>query len=359
MQIERVIHIKKPLVFSFLLVVRNEEAYIENLLESILNQDFPQHKYEIIVVDGESSDRTPDLIQQAQQKYPNRIRYLTNPGKTLPTGWNIGIQNSRGQYVIRVDGHSQIPKNFLSSTYHVAGKVPEATAVGGVVETVGTGFWGEVNAYVYSHPFGVGNSKFRTTKGTWEGFVDTAPYAAYKREIFEQVGFFDEGLQRNEDLEMHARIRKNGGSFFLSTAIRSTYYVRNTLSAFIKKSFDDGKWTMVASRRGAGVLRGRHLIPFTVVLSSILLTIASFFSSIVLAAFLVLIGAYCSLLIVSSWGIMKQKGWKYFMPSMLSFALLHFSRGVGSAAGLLSKPYWRNDRVYEQGYDKKVTNVAR
>jgi glycosyltransferase involved in cell wall biosynthesis len=349
----------KDLIFSFLLVVRNEEDYIENLLEAILNQDFPHDRYEIILIDGESTDRTPELVESFERRYPDRIRSYMNPRKILATGWNIGIQHARGRYVIRVDGHSQIPRNFLSQTYQVAQKIPEAACVGGVIESQGIGFWGEVNAYVYSHPFGVGNSKFRTTKGEWEGFVDTVPYAAYKREIFDEVGYFDERLKRNEDLEMHARIRRTGGRFFLSTLIRSTYYVRNTLPALMKKSFSDGKWTLVASKRGFGVLRGRHFIPMAVVMMSIILTAFSFFSTLIWNIFLTLMGIYGILLLVSSWGLKRQKGWKYFIPAMTSFFLLHFSRGFGSIAGLFSREYWGKERVYEDPYGKKITNVAR
>ncbi|MFD1396103.1 glycosyltransferase family 2 protein [Kroppenstedtia eburnea] len=330
------------------------------MLESVLNQDFPQDQYEVIVVDGESRDSTPQIVEEFQRLYPGRIRYLSNPRQTLAPGWNLGIQHSRGEYVIRVDGHSQIPRDFLSSTYRVAQRVPDASCVGGVVETKGTGFWGEVNAYVYSHPFGVGNSKFRTTKKKWEGYVDTVPYGAYKREIFDRVGLFNEELNRNEDLEMHARIRRSGGSFFLSTTVRSTYFVRNTLSAFLKKSYSDGKWTIVASKRGSGVLRWRHYIPLMVVLTSLLLGVASFFSTVALFTLLALIIAYFSILIGSSWGMIKKRGWKYFLPCMLSFFLLHFSRGFGSAASYLSRHYWRGDRVHEeQRYDKNATNIAR
>ncbi|MGF7086739.1 glycosyltransferase involved in cell wall biosynthesis [Kroppenstedtia sanguinis] len=330
------------------------------MLESVLNQDFPQSQYEVIVVDGESQDATPQIVEEFQRLYPGRIRYLSNPRHTLPPGWNLGIQHSRGEYVIRVDGHSQIPQDFLSSTYRVAQQVPDASCVGGVVETKGTGFWGEVNAYVYSHPFGVGNSKFRTTKNKWEGYVDTVPYGAYKREIFDRVGLFNESLNRNEDLEMHARIRKSGGSFFLSTTIRSTYFVRNTLPAFLEKSYSDGKWTIVASKRGSGVLRWRHYIPLMVVCTSLLLGLASFFSTVARLTLLALILAYLVILVRSSWGMVKKRGWKYFLPCMLSFFLLHFSRGFGSAASYLSKHYWRGDRVHEeQRYDKNATNIAR
>lgn len=335
------------LIFSFLLVVRNEKQYIRPVLESILHQDFPQEKYEIIVVDGLSTDDTPEIVQEYQRQHTGRIQYLKNPRKTLPSGWNIGIKYAKGEYVIRVDGHSDIPLDFLSKTYEVARRVPEADCVGGVIRSEGRGFWGEVNAYVYSHPFGVGNSKFRITKKDWEGYVDTVPYGAYKREIFEKIGCFDESLKRNEDLEMHARIRKNGGRFFLSTSIRSTYFVRNTLGALVKKSLGDGKWTIVAAKRGLGVLRWRHKIPLLVFIAGLLLAVGSFFSAASLAVLLTLTALYACLLTASSWGLARQKGARYFFACMLAFFLLHFSRGLGSTISLLSKDYWRKKRVYE------------
>ncbi|MCS1352010.1 glycosyltransferase [Mechercharimyces sp. CAU 1602] len=336
--------IQEQLIFSFLLVVRNEEAHINFLLESILNQDFPNSKYEIIVVDGESTDATQEIIRKYVKKFPNRIQYLINPKRTLATGWNLGIRAAQGEYVIRVDGHSQIPQDFLSKTYQVAERVPEAACVGGIIESVGTGFWGKVNAYVYSHPFGVGNSKFRTAKSGWEGYVDTVPYAAYRRDIFTQVGYFDEDLQRNEDLEMHARIRNTGKGFYLSTGIRSTYYVRNTIRSFLKKSYGDGKWTMIARKRGAGVLRFRHLVPLLALIIGAFLLVASFFSTVATVALTTIIFLYAALLMGSAVGVIKQIGVKYLLPCMLSFFLLHTSRGVGSLVGLIKSLSWSESK---------------
>lgn len=335
------------LVFSFLLVVRNEKCYIRRVLDSILNQDFPHNQYEIIVVDGQSTDSTPAIVQTYQRRHPGRIQYLKNSKRTLSAGWNIGIKHAKGDYVIRVDGHSDIPSDFLKNTYNVIKRVPEAVCVGGVIETKGEGFWGEVNAYVYSHPFGVGNSKFRITKEHWEGYVDTVPYGAYRRELFQEIGLFDESLKRNEDLEMHARIRNNGGRFFLSTEISSTYFVRNTLSALVQKSLQDGKWTMVASRRGIGVLRWRHKMPLMAFLVGSLLTVGAFFSWISFMILWVLVIIYSCLLTVSASGLSRKKGLRYFFPCMLVFFLLHLSRGFGSAVSLLSSDYWRKKRVYE------------
>ncbi|WP_054951211.1 glycosyltransferase family 2 protein [Numidum massiliense] len=328
-------------IFSLILVVRNEIHYIERVLEAVLAQDFPCDRYEIIVVDGQSNDGTQEVIADYIKRDPSRMTYLTNPQRTLPTGWNMAIKCARGEYVVRVDGHSHISYNFLTKTYDVVRRHPEATCVGGVIETKGKGFWGEVNAYVYSHPFGVGNSKFRTTKGQWEGYVDTVPYGAYKRDVFERVGYFDESLKRNEDLEMHARIRRDGGQFFLSTDIRSTYYARSSLSGLVKKSFSDGKWTFVASRRGQGVLRPRHKIPLYVSIVGSILTAASFFSATSFWVLLSLAAVYSCLIGVAAAKLGKQKGARYFFACMIAFFLLHLSRGFGSAASYFSKDYWR------------------
>lgn len=344
--------------FSLLLVVRNEEKYIRQTLECILHQDFPRDQYEIIVVDGHSSDRTPDIIQLYVRKYPSRITYLQNPKETLPTGWNLAIKRARGEYVVRVDGHSEIPDHFLARTYEVIQRVPDAACVGGVVRTEGKGFWGEVNAYVYSHPFGVGNSKFRTAKGQWEGYVDTVPYGAYKRSVFDEVGYFDESLKRNEDLEMHARIRRSGGRFFLSTRIQSVYYTRHTLRGLIKKSLDDGKWTFIAARRRMGVLRLRHKMPLFALLLGLTLAIASFVSIWGRYALLTLATAYAFLLVYSAWGLARRKGARYFLPCAITFFFLHISRGLGSVLSFFSREYWRKAKANEKKRNSRLSDAS-
>ena len=103
----------KELFFSVLLVVKNEERYIRKLLEGVLQQEFPQDSYEILVVDGMSSDRTKDIVEDVSQKNPGKIRLFDNPKETLPPGWNLAIQNAKGRYILRVDGHTMIPQGFL------------------------------------------------------------------------------------------------------------------------------------------------------------------------------------------------------------------------------------------------------
>ncbi|GAF64980.1 putative glycosyltransferase [Bacillus sp. TS-2] len=243
---------------------------------------------------------------------------------------------------MRIDGHTIVESNFLSSYLKVIEKNSEASCVGGVIISRGLGFIGQVNEYIYSHSFGVGNSKFRTLKKDWEGYVDTVPYGAYNREVFNQIGYFNENLKRNEDLEFHKRLKDVGGSFYLSTSIRSVYFVRNSIKGLIDKSLGDGTWNIIADRITPGSLRIRHKIPlvaFSMCLFLLFLTPFSKTAFWILTFFILL---YLILNIVFSLGIIHVKGLKYYFPTIFNFFLLHFFRGFGSFKAIFKKEFWKS-----------------
>ena len=324
---------------SVLVVLKNEEDYIEMLLERLGNQSICKSIYEIIIVDGLSTDNTLKLVKQYSEKKKLNITIISNPKQTLPPGWNLGIQAARGDYILRIDGHTLIPEDFLENYLRLIEKQPDVECVGGIIESKGTGFQGTINQYVYSHPFGVGNSKFRTTKDVWEGFVDTVPYGAYKREVFEKVGYFNEDLKRNEDIEFHKRMKDQGMRFFMSTTIRSTYYVRPTLKGLIQKSLGDGTWNIIANQAVPGSLRNRHKAPlFAFVFGLAVLILALFFSPMRWA----LGGIGLFYLIAAAWasrGIIKESG-KLYIPTIWTFFCLHFFRGFGCFRAYFKKEFW-------------------
>lgn len=257
---------------SALLVTRNEQDYIQSALMSYIKQSYPKDRYEVIVIDGESTDRTVDIIEEIKKKYETdefKISVLNNPKRILASGWNIGIKAARGEYVIRIDAHAKAYPDFIQKSVETMIRI-NAVCVGGKLITKTIQDSNEAIAKVFSSSFGVGNSSFRVSDNA--GYVDTAVYGLYRKSIFEEAGYFDEKYARNQDLQMHSRIRRRGGKFYFNPEIRCEYYARNTIKKMIGQAFGNGKWNMTLLKEDPAGLSIRHLVPFAFV---IFLVIAS------------------------------------------------------------------------------------
>lgn len=326
---------QKELPFvSALLVTRNEKDYIRMSLMSLIEQTYPHDKYEIIIVDGESSDGTLDVIKELQDTYNSEsfsISVVPNPKKILATGWNIGIQSAKGDYVVRIDAHASADKDFIEKSVETMQRV-DAVCVGGKLISKSLNGEDDVISYVLSSPFGVGNSSFRVSEE--EGYADTAVYGLYKKEIFEKAGYYDEKMVRNQDIEMHSRIKKVGGKFYFNPEIKCTYYTRNTVKKMLKQAYGNGQWNMVLLKRGSGALSIRHLIPFLFVLGVIGSVILSFlhplfwYIGIAVVLLHLALGLY--------FATKKTKNIKQIIIMPILFISLHFAYGLGYIRGIFN-----------------------
>ena len=322
------IDMEQPQV-SVVIPLYNEEEHIAGCLDSMLRQDFPLAQMEWLFVDGGSSDRTISILESYRSRYPQLIQILHNPHKTVPYAMNIGIENSVGRYIIRLDAHSEYADDYFSKCVHYL-DTTDADNVGGVIETKSKGYMGTAIAGIVSSKFGVGNSQFRTSGKN--GYVDTVPFGAFRREVFEKYGGYDVRLTTNQDNELNYRIRKNGGKIFLANDINLSYYCRDSLSGICKMAFGNGKWTLITSKFCPGTMGLRHFIPFIFVLSLIAGLALSLFFAPVRWLFLAEIGLYLLLDILFS--IKDAKGVKYILPMILIFPCFHISYGIGSLVGL-------------------------
>lgn len=172
---------------SVIVVMRNEEEYILKCIKSIEKQFDKNDKWEIILVDGMSEDNTVRLVKEYLNNKNINWRILQNPKKILANGWNIGIKNSNGIYVIRPDAHSELGKNYIKEALNTFGKFDDkVVCVGGVLNNIAKGFIGEAIADLFSSKFGVGNSDFRTGVNSLK-FTDKAVFGLYKKKIFDEV----------------------------------------------------------------------------------------------------------------------------------------------------------------------------
>src|SRR4051812_3810463 len=103
---------ERPLV-SILLAVRNEEIHIERTLKQVFQQDYPVDRIEVIVVDGCSNDRTPEIVESFVDsgRKPKLLR-LQEQGRSQ--GLNAGIRIARGDIVVRVDARTSIEVDYVS-----------------------------------------------------------------------------------------------------------------------------------------------------------------------------------------------------------------------------------------------------
>lgn len=241
---------------SVILPILNEEAHLKGAIDSILSQDY-QGKTEVILAVGPSHDRTLEIAQQISKQDP-RVVIVGNPTGRTAAGLNLALKKSQSPVIVRVDGHAQIPSNYLSLVVEILNKTG-AVNVGGVMAAVGTTPFENAVAGAMRSPLGVGASRFHT--GGEAGVVDTVYLGAFRREALLAIGGFDERFTRAQDWELNFRLRENGGVVYFDPRLHVTYRPRSTVKALAKQYFEYGRWRRVVSRKHSGTINYRYLAP--------------------------------------------------------------------------------------------------
>ena len=322
---------------SIIMPTRNEERFIEKCLRSFLDSDYPRELIEIIIVDGKSDDRTEELVGKISDS-DNRVQLIKNEKKITPVAMNLGIKASKGEYVFFSGAHSEMPSDYVKKCIQHALET-DADNVGGVVKTeprVNSAV-GRAIAEVLSHPIGVGGAKFRTgvSKPTE---VDTVPFGCYKREVFDRIGYFNEQLVRNQDIELNLRLKRAGGKIVLFPDIEFTYFARSTYKDLWRNSFGNGYWVIAGSQFSNIPFSLRHIVPFLFVSFIVVFGLISIWVPLVRIFFVTIITLYISLLLIASLGISLKPGrFDLFLPAFTGFIVLHIAYGIGSLKGLVQR----------------------
>ena len=249
-----------PLVASVSLVVpvRNEAPFIADLIRSLLAQDYPADRLEIIVADGMSSDGTRGILDDLAGQHA-QLAVIENPGRVVPTGLNLAIARARGEVIIRVDGHAVIARDFVAANVALLAEHPEAWSVGGPIRHAATTPFGEAVAVAMSHPLGIGNAAHRYPN--YEGYVEGAQFPAFRRWVFDRIGTFDERLVRNQDDELNYRVLRAGGKIFVSPRVRYSYFVRGRPGQLFKQYFQYGFWRIPVMEKHRRPTTLRQIVP--------------------------------------------------------------------------------------------------
>ena len=305
----------------------NEEARIGALLEAIAEQTYGCEDMEVVLADGMSTDRTSERVESFSRTHPHlRLRVIQNPERSIPSAVNAAVAAARGEIIVRLDGHSRPYPDYVARC--VAGVESGAGEnVGGVWE-IRPGAEGWIPASIAAaaaHPLGVGDALYR--HATRAGFVDTVPFGAFRRDLFEQVGGFDETLLTNEDYEFNARIRRGGGRIWLDPQIRSVYYARESLGALARQYWRYGFWKYRMLRRYPSTLRWRQALP-PLFVAAVIFGLLFAWLPVVGGPLIAAVLAYALVLLAAGFMAALKKGRAFLLAGLpLAIACMHLSWG--------------------------------
>jgi succinoglycan biosynthesis protein ExoA len=305
---------------SILVPCFNEADHIKPCLESVLS-DIEHLPYEVLIIDGRSTDGTIDIVREMQCHNP-RIRLLDNSHRLQAYALNIGIQNSHGDILIRIDAHSIYPPGYVRRCMDLSVRTG-AENVGGIMQPVGRGLAQRAIAVAIQHPLGSGNSPHR--RGHRSGYCDTVYLGTYRRSVFERVGQFDPWAHPNEDAEMDWRIRKSGGRVYVDHTLRVSYSPRSSLSALAVQYYHYGRGRAYTTIKHKTLTSYRQMAAPALVLilsaSVVGLPLFPYLASLPLS--------YGGSLIAASMLSRMNEDWRVRALLPVVFATMHVAWGVG------------------------------
>lgn len=314
------------------IIAYNEHKYLPDLLQDLLEQNYCKHLIEVILVDGASTDDTLAIMTSFKENNDcqfKRVKILKNEKRVQPAGWNVVINNMSCDVLIRVDAHARLPEDFVTNNIDCINS--GEFVCGGPRENIidDDTQWKRLLLSVEQSMFGSSFAAYRQDTNERK-YVSSLFHGAYRYEVIEQVGLFNENLIRTEDNEFHYRIRKAGFRICYDPTIKSYFQTRSSLRGMIKQKYLNGFWigrTIPVCPRCISVF---HLVPFAFVWAIIITLVLLAMG--VIWPFVVLWLAYglVNLLMTLTSGIRSP----YCLLQPALFLVLHVSYGVGTLLGL-------------------------
>jgi glycosyltransferase involved in cell wall biosynthesis len=321
---------------SIIVPCYNEKSHIIGFIKDLKAQDYSPSLLEFIIIDGNSNDGTTDLIKNHTQD-DSRFILLKNEHKTAPFALNMGIKRSSGEYIVRMDVHASYPKSYVKTLVEKLKSNNQIANVGSILETKPSGNNLKCIgiAYAMSSPLGVGSAKFRTgiTKDT---FVDTVPFGCFRKELFNEIGKFNEELARSQDYDLNTRIGMAGYKILLTPDVKVSYYARNTYRKLSLTYFQYAYSKVLCNIKIGRVGNFRQFAPLTFFSTVILLSLLSTINIVFGILALITISTYLSsILIVTSIFLIKKSEYKVIPSMFVAIISMHASYAYGYVLGLI------------------------
>jgi len=304
---------------SIILTVINEALHLRAALKAALSSNY-QGELEVILAVGPSTDKTWQIAKELAGQ-DSRITVLENISGRTPNGLNAALKLAKNQIIVRIDGHSEIDKDYIRKAVDTL-RETKAVNVGGIMLAQGTTSFEKAVAVAMRSPIGVGSSRFHV--GGEAGPTDTVYLGVFQKSALDAVGGYDERFTRAQDWELNYRLRKNGGVVYFDPELKVIYRPRSSLKKLALQYFEYGKWRRAVVRQHSRTINFRYLAPpLNLILQLISLALALFVSSL----FFIPIISYLGAIILASLIIGKGLAQRIYLPIVLIF--MHFCWGFG------------------------------
>ena len=333
---DMVVNTKPTVSVSVVIPCYNEEQFILDVLQNLSGQ-FDHGSYEILVVDGRSTDNTRQVVLEFAQCNPRlSVRIIDNPARNIPSALNLGIGAATGEIIVRMDAHSVPSSGYVRRCVELLTS-GEISVVGmpWLIKPGKPTLVARAIAAAVAHPFGIGDAKYRL-KVSEPQFVDTVPFGAFNKNLWKELGGFNEELLTNEDYDFNYRVRSRGGQVLLDSAEHSDYFARSTLSDLAAQYSRYGLWKTQMVKLHPRSVRLRHLVAPALVLSIFITAMAGLLWNFALWLLALLLVSYLSLSLFAGWQASRRSnlGFAGILVMPVVFATIHFSWGASFIIGL-------------------------
>jgi succinoglycan biosynthesis protein ExoA len=315
---------------SVIVPVRNEEAFIEATLRQLIAQDYDPDKFEILVADGGSTDRTREIVASLQGNFP-QITLLDNPGRLSSAGRNVAIEASRGDLMVLIDGHCE-----LDNPHHLA-DVADAFARSGA-DCLGrpqpldvSGATPVQRAIAVARSSRLGHHPSSHIYSAEERFVAPESVAvAYRREVFNVVGVFDETFDACEDVEFNHRLARAGMRCFFTPRVQVRYFPRSSLSGLFRQMMRYGRGRVRLLRKHPDTFSLLGFLPALFFAGVLLGPLTGLLFPSLLFAYGAVLGVYAlNVLGFSLAGALRERDYALLPLLSAVYPAIHFGAAVG------------------------------
>jgi glycosyltransferase involved in cell wall biosynthesis len=332
----------ETLSVSVVIPCYNEEHFIGEVLDKLADQ-YERDRFEIIVVDGLSRDQTRNVVAEFKQKVPGlSVSLIDNPARNIPVALNLGIAAARGNIIARMDAHAAPSSDYIRRCVEVLGQ--DNAGIVGMPCRVRPGASSQVAAAIasaVSHPFGIGDAKYRLSEaGPLQQPVDTVAFACFRKSLWQALGGFNESLLTNEDYDFNYRARLSGEQVILDRSSHCDYFARTRLRDLAAQYWRYGGWKAQMVKLHPRSLKMRHLVAPTFVLSLVLLTLLSVLWTLPLIVLAAEVSIYALLSLLFGLQVMVGNKGSISMPFLMpaAFLTIHMTWGASFLLGLLRRP---------------------